>query len=139
MSLPKLNPVEPPWYGPVCPVVGEGWHREVSPYPDHRRNLAIDGGVGEGPLATQSRPLCKYQYFGHGRLLAVGVLMLPFDMVVALCLGRYPAPPSLRPWRALGLYGAQPSKEKIARSLDRSANEGGETGYGVKHTVQMLH
>ena len=34
MSPPKLNPVEPPWYGPVCPVVGEGWHREVSPYPD---------------------------------------------------------------------------------------------------------
>jgi hypothetical protein len=34
MSLPKLNLVEPPWYGPVCPVVGEGWHREVSPYPD---------------------------------------------------------------------------------------------------------
>jgi hypothetical protein len=34
MSLPKLNPVEPPWYGPVCPVVGEGWHREVPPYPD---------------------------------------------------------------------------------------------------------
>src|SRR5258708_38011324 len=33
-SPPKLNPVEPPWYGPVCPVVGEGWHREVSPYPD---------------------------------------------------------------------------------------------------------
>src|SRR5438874_5159195 len=35
MSLPQLNPVEPPWYGPVCPVVGEGWHREVSPYPNH--------------------------------------------------------------------------------------------------------
>ena len=34
MSLPRLNPVEPPWYGTVCPVVGEGWHREVSPYPD---------------------------------------------------------------------------------------------------------
>src|SRR5207248_5302920 len=33
-SPPKLNPVEPPWYGPVCAVVGEGWHREVSPYPD---------------------------------------------------------------------------------------------------------
>src|ERR1700731_57200 len=32
--LPQLNPVEPPWYGPVCPVVGGGWHREVSPYPD---------------------------------------------------------------------------------------------------------
>src|ERR1700756_2422292 len=34
MCLSQLNPVEPPWYGPVCPVVGEGWHREVSPYPD---------------------------------------------------------------------------------------------------------
>jgi len=33
ISPPKLNPVEPPWYGPVCPVVWEGWHREVSPYP----------------------------------------------------------------------------------------------------------
>src|SRR5215471_9220431 len=32
--LPTLNPIEPPWYGPVCPVVWEGWHREVSPYPD---------------------------------------------------------------------------------------------------------
>ena len=34
MSLPKFNPIEPPWYGPVCPVVWEGRHREVSPYPD---------------------------------------------------------------------------------------------------------
>ena len=34
MSLPQLNSIEPPWYGPVCPVVGEGRHREVSPYPD---------------------------------------------------------------------------------------------------------
>jgi hypothetical protein len=32
ISLPKLNPIEPPWYGPVCPVVWEGRHREVSPY-----------------------------------------------------------------------------------------------------------
>jgi hypothetical protein len=34
ISLSKLNPVEPPWYGPVCPVVWEGWYREVSPYLD---------------------------------------------------------------------------------------------------------
>jgi len=34
MFLPKLNPIEPPWYGPVCPVVWEGRRREVSPYPD---------------------------------------------------------------------------------------------------------
>jgi hypothetical protein len=29
----QLNSIEPPWYGPVCPVVWEGWHREVSPIP----------------------------------------------------------------------------------------------------------
>ena len=29
------HPAEPPWYGPVCPVVWEGRHREVPPYPDH--------------------------------------------------------------------------------------------------------
>jgi len=30
----RLNPVEPPWYGPVCLVVWEGRRREASPYPD---------------------------------------------------------------------------------------------------------
>ena len=35
--LLRLNPDEPPWYGPVCPVVWEGWHREVPPYPDQPR------------------------------------------------------------------------------------------------------
>ena len=35
MRPPKLNSVEPPWYGPVCPVVWEGRRREASPYPDH--------------------------------------------------------------------------------------------------------
>src|SRR5947207_15281461 len=34
LLLLKLNPIEPPWYGPVCPVVWEGRRREVSPYPD---------------------------------------------------------------------------------------------------------
>jgi len=52
MSLPRLNPVEPPWYGPVCPVVGEGWHREVPPYPDHRRIFLLAAHPGEG-LLTQ--------------------------------------------------------------------------------------
>ena len=33
MSPQKLNPVEPPWYGPVCPVVWEGRRCEASPYP----------------------------------------------------------------------------------------------------------
>ena len=34
MRPPKPNSVEPPWYGPVCPVVWEGWRREASPCPD---------------------------------------------------------------------------------------------------------
>ncbi|MET0943364.1 MAG: group II intron reverse transcriptase/maturase [Mesorhizobium sp.] len=36
-SMEKLviaQSAEPPWYGPVCPVVWEGWHCEMSPYPD---------------------------------------------------------------------------------------------------------
>src|SRR3954467_6999919 len=36
-----LNSIEPPWYGPVCPVVWEGRSREAPPYPDlcnERRN-----------------------------------------------------------------------------------------------------
>ena len=34
MFLHTLNPIEPPWYGPVCPVVWEGRCREAFPYPD---------------------------------------------------------------------------------------------------------
>ena len=37
-----LNSIEPPWYGPVCPVVWEGRSREAPPYPDcveHKRQL----------------------------------------------------------------------------------------------------
>jgi hypothetical protein len=41
MFLLKLNPIEPPWYGPVCPVVGEGRRREASPYPDLGVVLAV--------------------------------------------------------------------------------------------------
>ena len=43
MSPQKLNPVEPPWYGPVCPVVWEGRRCEASPYPVHRPNLSDAG------------------------------------------------------------------------------------------------
>jgi hypothetical protein len=28
------KPLEPTWYGPVCPVVWEGRSREAPPYPD---------------------------------------------------------------------------------------------------------
>ena len=33
LGPPKPNSVEPPRYGPVCPVVWEGWRREASPIP----------------------------------------------------------------------------------------------------------
>src|SRR6516165_11990276 len=39
---------------PVCPVVWEGWHREVSPYPDLRRNVTVwpvSAMVGNPPKA----------------------------------------------------------------------------------------
>ena len=43
MFRPRLNPVEPPWYGPVCPVVWEGRCRETPPYPDRLGLVALDG------------------------------------------------------------------------------------------------
>ena len=45
--LPTLNLIEPPWYGPVCPVVWEGWRREVSPYPDQCPTRDISGRAKE--------------------------------------------------------------------------------------------
>lgn len=41
----KLNPAEPPRYGPVCQVVWEGRRREASPYPD-QLGISTIGGWG---------------------------------------------------------------------------------------------
>src|SRR6516225_4342049 len=63
--LPTLNLIEPPWYGPVCPVVWEGWRCDVSPYPDQqilsraRRDGMTASGVGDksrSPLLVQPHP-----------------------------------------------------------------------------------
>ena len=51
--LPTLNLIEPPWYGPVCPVVWEGWRREVSPDPDLRRILSVPARSGGGRLTER--------------------------------------------------------------------------------------
>ena len=48
MLLLKLNPIEPPWYGPVCPVVWEGRRREVSPYPDQCPIPDLETGTAIG-------------------------------------------------------------------------------------------
>ena len=47
--LCRLNSIEPPWYGPVCPVVWEGWRRETSPYPDLWRKADIQ----QNPMACK--------------------------------------------------------------------------------------
>jgi hypothetical protein len=43
-----LNPIEPPWYGPVCQVVWEGQGREALPYPDHEPGFAARGAFVGG-------------------------------------------------------------------------------------------
>src|SRR5208282_1373861 len=82
MRPPKPNSVEPPWYGPVCPVVWEGWRRKASPYPDLGRNPALQVAHvydrlpsylrgSRSQLAAKRRPAtfdCS-----DGRLSALGV------------------------------------------------------------------
>src|SRR4051812_31231170 len=51
-----LNSIEPPWYGPVCPVVWEGRSREAPPYP-HQWPLCQFGSDRAGPADRRaSRP-----------------------------------------------------------------------------------
>jgi len=40
-ARPSLTRSNRRWYGPVCPVVWEGWRREASPYPDLAQTAAI--------------------------------------------------------------------------------------------------
>src|SRR5215472_11566642 len=61
MFLPRLNPIEPSWYGPVCPVVWEGWRREGSPYPDPGQRDPILGDLGRAENACDQH--C--QHAGH--------------------------------------------------------------------------
>jgi hypothetical protein len=80
MSLPKLNPVEPPWYGPVCPVVGEGWHREVSPYPNHRREAVIEQIqtlIGAPPNSTPSTSPLVRVGFGSRATVVASLMVRP--------------------------------------------------------------
>jgi hypothetical protein len=64
------QPAEPPWYGPVCPVVWEGRHREVSPYPDQDSPAAFffDQGSSDDrcrdsipiPCPSETTPVLAY-------------------------------------------------------------------------------
>ena len=53
--LLRLNLGEPPWYGPVCPVVWEGRHREVPPYPDQCAMRRLAG------LAEDAEHVCSFE------------------------------------------------------------------------------
>jgi len=43
-------------------VVGEGWHREVSPYPDHRRIAADRSPEQENPLSSPSGKSARHRF-----------------------------------------------------------------------------
>src|SRR6516162_5595822 len=51
---PSLTPSNRRGTRPVCPVVWEGWHREVSPYPDLRPTTAPRHDRREGEVVPQS-------------------------------------------------------------------------------------
>jgi hypothetical protein len=53
MSLSQLNLVKLRGTRPVCPVVWEGWHREVSPYPDLRPGPALAVGPALAAVLTK--------------------------------------------------------------------------------------
>ncbi len=63
MRPPKPNKVETPWYGPVCPVVWEGWRREASPYPDpfdtDRSRPAVDIDPSRRPSVHNRRLITR--------------------------------------------------------------------------------
>ena len=70
----RPNSVEPPWYGPVCPVVWEGRHREMPPYPDQlpvRLGDVVLGSPRVGGRAVESA----------GSALADGVVRPPLAPV----------------------------------------------------------
>jgi hypothetical protein len=72
MFLLKLNPIEPPWYGPVCPVVWEGRHREGSPYPDHGAKTVVSAP------ALRGKPDYHVEA-GRRRVVSAPVLRLNFQ------------------------------------------------------------
>jgi hypothetical protein len=52
---------------PVCPVAWEGWHREVSPYPDQRRILPVPARSG-GDRLTERIPAVQPRRRERGKV-----------------------------------------------------------------------
>ncbi|MCK1326483.1 hypothetical protein IVA94_37805 [Bradyrhizobium sp. 156] len=70
--LCRLNSIEPPWYGPVCPVVWEGWRRETSPYPDQSRSKnPISGKSGHGKTPFPDSKSTAWDFFTDDSLSSV--------------------------------------------------------------------
>ena len=55
-----LNPIEPPWYGPVCQAVWEGRGREAPPYPD-LWSCTYEGGLDGDLFITLLQQMMKHQ------------------------------------------------------------------------------
>jgi hypothetical protein len=50
-------------------VVWEGWHREASPYPDHRRFPVVRVRLGGGGVSTHCCRSCDSKALSRGRLI----------------------------------------------------------------------
>jgi hypothetical protein len=60
-ARPSLTQSNRRWYGPVCPVVWEGWRREASPYPDQSceeiKHQPIFGRLFSGLLSLDRKQM----------------------------------------------------------------------------------
>jgi hypothetical protein len=142
MSLPKLNPVEPPWYGPVCPVVGEGWHREVSPYPDPQPVAELlarrlggrekrDLDIGRFQIVDRETQ-CQRRRHLCARALR-GLPAQPAGRVTTCLADREPAEPDDRSLPLLGsasICGVDPLALVLQRSGEPRCRGAIEVGFG---------
>src|SRR5512144_283173 len=78
----QRNPVEPPWYGPVCPVVWEGRCREMPPYPDldgfEHGGILRCAGVDRLSLDAALQLLCQIPASIYGSWQA----LTSFDLMI---------------------------------------------------------
>ena len=121
MSPSTLNPVEPPWYGPVCPVVWEGRHREVPPYPDS--DPAADcAPPGPRRIPEDRAPYCREVERGARPSFAP-------DFPLARRMRNETVPPTRD--RCDGLPGAMAKRDRphgLPPCWERSSSRSGDPG-----------
>jgi hypothetical protein len=92
MRPPKSKSIEPPWYGPVCPVVWEGWRREASPYPDQFAKERVSGSrvhaKGEINVARKLTPIRLVAFFAELDQLPISTLQMGASPTLNFGFGR---------------------------------------------------